>query len=296
MLVSPVMDKKPLKTNIQSVRTELEKMYQSAILPELSPLDFLRAVYDYMSYVETETVPKKIIKAMFEDVARENIKQAQDYALSRHAPEYYHVMAEYDTSEGLPIHEYDQLMDAFEQFDKVKHILDIEEIRKAKIVVTEPSPFGELTRKADGWGLINMAIYAYPKHIEPMHKYFLKQLDEIETCGVFSKLLDHNQETSVLYFNDKEILMNIKKIPTNAHYLLSYLFANRPFEQHYCDELNDDRALLESKHWKSYYDACFDIQMKVEKVTGVTDFLDFNSGAGMYVRINPKYSLSNVPQ
>jgi hypothetical protein len=70
VLASPVTDEKPLKNNIQSIRTELEKRYQTAILPGLSPLDFLRAIYEYMSYVETQTVPKKIIKAMFEDVAR----------------------------------------------------------------------------------------------------------------------------------------------------------------------------------------------------------------------------------
>jgi hypothetical protein len=187
------MDKTSLKINIQSVRAELEKRYQSVIMPNLSPLDFLRAVYDYMSYVETETVPKKIIKAMFEDVVRENIKQAQDYALSRHAPEYYQVMAEHNTSEGLPIHEYGQLMNAYEQFDTVKHLTNIEEIGKEEIVVKTASPvFGEFTSKTIGWGLINMAKFAYPKHIEPLHRYFLKQLDSIETHGVFSKLLDHN--------------------------------------------------------------------------------------------------------
>ncbi|MEI8270437.1 MAG: hypothetical protein WCG45_03635, partial [bacterium] len=75
--------------------------------------------------------------------------------------------------------------------------------------------------------------------------------------------------------------------------LLTYLFKSNPFEKHYCDQLDDDKVLFENKnHWKSYYDACADIQKKVQKAVGVSDFLDFNSGKGMYVCLNSKYLLT----
>lgn len=116
-------------------------------------------------------------------------------------------------------------------------------------------------------------------------------LSEIQAKGgIFSKYFDYDSEKGILYFNEQEIKINETKNPTNAHFLLKYLFENSPFEKHFYDVLNEDRA-LDHKSAKSYYDACIDIQKKVENVTGITDFLDFSSGKGLYVRINPNYSL-----
>jgi hypothetical protein len=259
-----------------------------------SRLDFLRAMYEYISFTQTNELLKKIGLSMRESGIITTTPLDYSSMNYRHDEELLEIINE--DSYKPPLHEYYQLLDGWEEFEVVKHLATEEEISRTKIEIKHKTTMGNIGTITNGWGLLNMAQYVYPKDLPSVHTYFLERLDWAESHGVFSQYFDYNNETATLYFRNKEITMNIKKIPTNAHYLLSYIFANRPFEQHYCDELNDDMALLESKHWKSYYDACIDIQSKVEKVTAITDFLDFNSGAGMYVRINPKYSLSNVPQ
>ncbi len=192
-----------------------------------------------------------------------------------------------------PIHSYNQLLELWEEFEEVKELKTLAEISATEIHVVKKNPSGDSLRTLFGRGLIALA-GVYNNLLEPLHEFLIKQLDLVQDRGIFSKYLDYSEKTSTLYFQEKEIKINIKKILSNAHYLLIYLFSHNPFEKHFCDELNDNKAVLEKRHWKSYYDACVDIQKKVEKATGVSDFLDFNSGKGMYVRINSKYSLSET--
>jgi len=128
-------------------------------------------------------------------------------------------------------------------------------------------------------------------HFSNFHKAFMDLFSEIESKGgVFSKYFDYDTDKGILYFNGIEIKINERKKTTNANHLLSFLFINEPFEQHFYSEMEEEKVLLENKHWSSYHKACVDIQNKVLAKTQIPDFLDFNSGPKMYVRINPLYS------
>lgn len=136
-----------------------------------------------------------------------------------------------------------------------------------------------------------MAELAYPKQLKSVHEYFLKTLAEVESRGFLSKHLSYDETQGILNFQEEVIKINGRKVPNNSHYLLVYLFNHAPFEQHFYDELQEEKVLLEERSWMSYYRACLDIKEKVAEVTGVEDLLDFSTGKGMYVRFNPKYSL-----
>jgi hypothetical protein len=128
-------------------------------------------------------------------------------------------------------------------------------------------------------------------HFERFHSAFKALLTEIEQSdGIFSKYFSYDDNKGILYFKGFEIQINERKKVTNANHLLAFLFENEPFEQHFYSELEEKEALLEPKHWSSYHKTCVDIQNKVFAKTEIADFLDFNSGPKMYVRINPSYS------
>lgn len=285
-----------MNKTIVFLKTELEEKYIKINMLNISNIDFLYLLNDYINFIKNNDIFNKIYVNMKEDSAKESIQVIQEsvhnkYALSIH---------EYESEEGLagnyPISEYEQLIDFPEEFNFIKDLKNEEEISKIKIVIDTDTPYGKGSKHTSGSGLLMMVkLNIYSKQLKSLHEYFIERLNWINEHGVFSQSLDFNNEKGILYFNGKEIFIDIKKSISNAHYLLNYLFKNNPFEQHFCDDLNDGKALLEDeKHWKSYYDACVDIQNKVKKITDVEDFLDFNSGKGMYVRLNPKYSLNVV--
>ena len=284
---------KDVDKNISSVKNELERLYSLATTPNISKFDFLHVLDNYVNFFQNEKILQKVIFTMKEDGAKESIQVIQNsvhdrYALSLH---------EFESQEGLgdtyPISECEQLIEFSEEFEKVKNLKTEAEVSNTKIIVEFETPTGKGTKHSSGGSLFVM-IDIYNKQLKSLHEFFIKQLDLIKAHGVFSKYLDYSEKDGVLYFQEKQIKINIKKILSNAHYLLIYLFDHNPFEKHFCDELDDNKAILEKRHWKSYYDACVDIQKKVEKETGISDFLDFNSGQGMYVRLNPKYSLNEI--
>jgi hypothetical protein len=287
------MDK--VNKNISSIKKELEKLYKLAPISKGSELEFLRGLDSYFNFIQKEKILIKIITTMQEDSVRDSIQIIQESAQDENAKNWYE-SAEYmeKYSGRYPTHPYNQLLELWEEFEEVKELNTLAQISETEIHVVKKNPSGDSLRTLSGRGLITLA-GIYNNLLEPLHKFLIEQLDLVQTRGIFSKYLDYSEKTSTLYFQEKEIKINIKKILSNAHYLLIYLFAHNPFEKHFCDELNDEKVLFEkNKFWKSYYDACKDIQKKVEKVTGVSDFLDFNAGKGMYVRLNPKYSLSET--
>lgn len=279
-------------SDIPSIKKELEKYYQSSIIPDISPLDFLHGLDTYINFVKSNRILENIILAMKEDYATETINVTKEAIHSKHARAYYDDFLGEDLGGMYPVFEYEKLIEAYDQFQKVKHLSTENEIKEFSFIMEEESPWTKGTITMSGSGLLSMTKYSYIKLLEPLHKFFIKQLDWVQDHGVFSKYLDYDEKEGILHFQGKEVKMNLKKVPTNAHYLLSYLFKNNPFEQHFRDELDDDKVLLGEKSAKSYYDACEDIKSKVEKITGISDFLDSNSGERMYVRLNPKYSLS----
>ncbi len=287
------MDK--VDKNILSIKKELEELYQLAPISEKSELDFLHALDGYFNFIQKEKILSKIITTMQEDSVRNSIHIIQESAQNINAKNWYD-SPEYMEQFGnqYPTYEYTQLLEMYEDFAEVRELKTEKEIAETEhIVVNKKTSSGNNLRTLSGRGLIALA-GMYNNLLKSLHEFLIKQLDLVQTHGIFSKYLDYSEKTGTLYFQEKEIKINIKKTLSNAHYLLIYLFANNPFEKHFCDELDDDEALLQKRHWKSYYDACVDIQKKVEKATGVSDFLDFNSSKGMYVRINPKYSLSET--
>lgn len=288
------MDK--VDKNISSIKKGLEKLYQLVPVSKNTELEFLRGLDSYFNYIQKEKILSRIVAVMQEDSLRESIHILQESAEDSNAQDWYN-SPEYLEKYGnkYPIYEYSHLLEMWEEFAEVRELKTKKEIAETEhIVVVKKSPSGDRSRTLSGGGLLAIA-GVYNNLLEPLHKFLIQQLDFVQDRGIFSKYLDYSEKTGTLYFQEKEIKINIRKKLSNAHYLLIYLFAHNPFEQHFCDELNYEKVLFEeNKFWKSYYDACEDIQAKVEKTTGVSDFLDYSSGRKIYVRINPKYSLSET--
>lgn len=283
---------------VDKVKKELKRQYDLVPREGKDWVSFLRAMNIYLAYIKHQPLLTKIILSIREENVRRRIEEAQESLESVYTDDHYNMMAQAEAeheveSKGnwFPQHRYVELLRADAEFEKVKHLNTEEEISNAMIVIEEVSPATTVTRKVHGYGLLRLAEYGYSKYIEELHLSLLNELDKVEKKGTLTKYLHYDPVYSIFYFKDKEIKINLKKRVTNSHYLLSYLLNNNPFEKHFYDELEDAEVLLESKSWTSYYDACEDIQTKVMKATGIEDFLDYNSGGKMYVRVNSKYSL-----
>lgn len=285
---------------IDNARKELKEQYAQVPLKNKDTLAFLRAVNVYITYVQNTPLLRKIIISIQEEPVRKAIEIAQASLESNYAKRHYDIIAEAEDadieerSKQFPTYEYNELLHCNEEFEKIKHLKTVEEISKTEITTEEKSSLGIITRKIPGHVLIRLSKNNYPTYIQHLQSSLLRELDKVEQNGVLSKYLHYDVVKSVLYFKDKEIQFNLRKRITNAHYLLSYIITNNPFEKHFFDELEENEVLLENKNWTSYYEACEDIQEKVMKATGINDFLDYNSGDKMYVRVNPKYSLHKI--
>jgi hypothetical protein len=193
-----------------------------------------------------------------------------------------------------PIYSWKQLLHAQEDYQLVKQYETEDDIPDVAVTIPEhETELGLLYESQINLKSIPLSVsnHGYKKHFSRFSEAFGKLIADIESKGgLFSKYFDYNPDSGILYFQGSEIQINERKKITNANHLLTFLFANEPFEQHFYSELEEHEALLEPKHWSSYHKACIDIQNKVLAKTDVSDFLDFNSGSKMYVRINPVYS------
>ena len=292
-----------------NVKIELERLY--SFIPEKvksdreppfnlaieKPIDFLRTLYNYVDYIKNNELLQKIITVDKEKKAQELIRLAKSSIESRHAREHFKMFEEVlaeekeeDTQDE--IYNYGLLLDSYESFEKIKDFKTEEEMRKAYIVLDQESHYGKSSSKFYGYGIFNLAMFRYP---EPKHLHFflLNQLNELASGKPLNKHLEYDNENGILHFNDKEIKIRLKNSPTvGAHLLLNYLINNKPFEKHTYYEFNDDAVFPDEKSAKACWHICNDIQAKVLNETGVPDFLDYNTGEDMYVRVNPKYSLS----
>lgn len=279
---------------MENIVTTLNEGYALATKPDISNWDFLIILNDYMKIVENEEITKKIIKAMYENRAAEIIKEAKESV-------YYHrdllsIQKEEDDKDSrYPVYEYESLIEACADF---LHVFEQAQSRESALelgLLTNKFTKSELehTKTFSAGGMLTMTQHLYKKALPILHKKLMEELEiSKQRGGVFSNFFDYDPNNGILFFQNKEVPMNSRKIPTNAHYLLSYLFkTSDPFEKHFIDEMNEEKALLEEKPWKSFYDASMDVQAKVEKITGIADLLDFSTGKGLYVRLNPKYSL-----
>ncbi len=280
------------------IKDKLEKLYLAAVFSDISRLDFLRALSAYIAFTKDDPLLKKLIVSVREDAARESM---DDIKKAVHDPVYRKILemdVAYKDMADVPSKEfwlfaYSELEDASEAFSFMKDARDENEFSMKKVIREKKAKIGLAEYIATDSGKI-MLVYAehmYPEHLNLVHEKILEQLDQVKAHGLFSKYLDYDSSKGVLHFQDKEIRINMRKTLSNAHYLLAYLFTHDPFHEHFYDELEDAEALQQERPWKSYYDACIDIQKKVKDVAGIDDFLEFSTGKGMYVRLNPAYSL-----
>jgi hypothetical protein len=259
-------------------------------------LSFLRELDKYIEIIINDDFLTNVIDHMFNTHEQESIDLMRKLNRIKSDLDAYSVKNEIEEriSEKYPTHHWRQLLIAQSDYQHVKHYETEEDIPDATIVIPEQTS-ENFTVYASQKNLKSIPrfveLFGWQRNFQEFNTGFLKLIDEIEqNGGIFSKYFDYNPDSGILYFQGSEIQINERKKITNANHLLTFLFANEPFEQHFYSELEEHEALLEPKHWSSYHKACIDIQNKVLAKTDVSDFLDFNSGSKMYVRINPVYS------
>jgi len=282
-----------MATRVDSIKEELRKLYDTASTA-VSNLDRLHAISAYISYTKSESLISDLLLSIREDRARESISQIKK---SVYDPVYEEITRIEDMAgvvpESFPTYQYYELEKGHETFLRWKHVKNEDELSTKEIEIKRDAKDGinGYTTTESGKGLLVYAQYAYLKHLEEVHAALLKELDRVKEKGLFSKYLSYDSTNGILHFQGKEIRINSRKVPSNPHYLLKYLFENDPFQEHSIEDMNSQNALFEQKPWKSYYDACLDIKSKVKDATGIDDFLDFSTGSSLRVSINPDYSL-----
>lgn len=114
-----------------------------------------------------------------------------------------------------------------------------------------------------------------------------KKAFEVES----SPELKFDKEASVLYLNDKKVLIQQKTDKPNAHYILEYIFENEEGlkANSFYSEILESKFPKEQKNWRSVYRACNDINKKVSEQALVSNFLIVKSGVSGYTQINPNY-------
>ena len=276
---------------------------QLAIISEISKntinqqgLSFLREVDKYIGIIRSDDYFSKVLDSMYDSYERESIEILK--ANNRSISDFDIHIRNHELSEKIhdqyPIYSWKQLLHAQEDYQLVKQYETEDDIPDVAVTIPEhETELGLLYESQINLKSIPLSVvnHGYKEHFSRFSKAFSKLIVDIERKGgLFSKYFDYNPDSGILYFQGSEIQINERKKITNANHLLTFLFANEPFEQHFYSELEEHEALLEPKHWSSYHKACIDIQNKVLAKTDVSDFLDFNSGPKMYVRINPVYS------
>lgn len=257
---------------------------------------FLRELDKYINIIQEDAYLSRIIDYMFDSHEQESINLMKSINRAKTDIDAHILKDELSgrIEERYPTYNWKQLLKAKADFQHIKHYESEELIPDIEIVVqNQESEYAHASASTINLKRISefTKIIGWEEGFKEFNVAFFNILEEIEAKGgIFSRFFDYNPDSGILYFKGSEIKINGRKKVTNANHLLAYLFQNEPFEHHYYTEFEEDKALLESKHWSSYHKACVDIQSKVLAKTGIADFLDFNSGQKMYVRINPLYS------
>ena len=124
-------------SNIPSVKKELEKLHQLVATADNTKVPFLKALFNYMGFVEKEKILHKITTIMKEDSAKESIQMIQESMHNKNMQDYYQHQADEDLGNHYPVFEYNQLTDFSRDFQEVQNIETEEEMLKNKIINME---------------------------------------------------------------------------------------------------------------------------------------------------------------
>jgi hypothetical protein len=98
-------------------------------------------------------------------------------------------------------------------------------------------------------------------------------------------------ENGKLIINNKIIKISERNEKTIAEHIVEYILKDKNDQPSYReiaeDVFEEDETTF---NWRKYYYACKNLQYKITRITGVTDFLVFSSGEKGSVRINSLYS------
>ncbi len=102
---------------------------------------------------------------------------------------------------------------------------------------------------------------------------------------------DFDSDRSELKIGGKVVKIKQKNDKPNSHFVLEYIFGNNEgldAQSFYTDILND-KFQNDDKGWRSMYRACNDVNTKVSKQAGVSNFLFIKSGKTGYAHVNKEY-------
>lgn len=125
-------------------------------------------------------------------------------------------------------------------------------------------------------------------------RFHIMLLDELAKPKVEIKIkpeIKFNKENSILSIGDKEVNLKLKNDKPNSHYVLEYIFENEEGlkVQSFYTDIIKSKFLNEKLEWRSIYRACEDINTKVSKQAGMSNFLVIKSGKSGYTQVNSDY-------
>jgi len=97
-----------------------------------------------------------------------------------------------------------------------------------------------------------------------------------QDASKISSLPVFDLKRSILSFKGKDIVI-AKSKNTNPHYLLETIFKDKKKTWGYDEIAEDWEYLYKKEDWKRYYYASYSVNEKVEKKTGISDFLDITN-------------------
>lgn len=114
---------------------------------------------------------------------------------------------------------------------------------------------------------------------QALYGSFKKKTEELKPMTLF------NSKESILSFKGKEIEISKSK-NTNPHYLLETLFKDKEKAWSYDEVAEDWSQDYGRDSWTQYYNAGYSVNEKIEKKTGIKDFLILTNKS---VTINKRY-------
>lgn len=236
-------------------------------------------VHKYVLYIQNEPLAKSALQKVFEDISPA-IPQNENR----------------DTGEYLPDYQ-DEILASREFWTYYSNL----EVIHAKMEKLKQCRINE---KEEFQNLHNLFSKPYSNFMlelsfKVVNSEIFDRLDQ-ETFFTGDKLKEKtffDEEKSVLHIKGKKILINKQNKVTNAHKILRHVFitnsSNTEDDFYYSEIAEDEFHELDYKsrknNWRKYYTACEIINDKIEKETGIKDFLTYSSGSTGKIHLNKRY-------